>query len=93
MLKNQENLIKIAKDLNFDLNEDEINDLLNKSEHVLNNINKIRNFDLSKYENYRLKPVFQTRLRDDEVVINDDKDIFKNCVDFDGEYVVINHEK
>ena len=93
MIRKEESIRALAKELNFDLDEKEVQELLERGEKVVQSINKIRDFDLSKYEHYSLEPTFQTRLRDDETIENDGKEIFENCIDFDGEFVVIKNEK
>ena len=62
--------LKLAKELKFDLNQDEIDDLLNKSSAVLENIEMIKNFDLSRYEHLHFSSPVQTRMRDDEIIEN-----------------------
>ena len=85
-----------SKSLMLNLNEQEINDFFNRFDTVLENMEAIKNFDLSNYESFAFldDPQTQTRLREDEpIFVENHEEYFKNAVEFDGEMVVVKNEK
>lgn len=88
---------KIANELVFDLTSDEENFINSKYQQFNNNLNKIRNFNLEKYQNEvnELEPLANGTLREDEIYndFEDSKDVFQNSFSFEDNYVKVNNDK
>lgn len=99
----KEEILKVlntsCESLMFKLTDEEIAYFFNNFDSVMDDLNAIKNFDLSKYEDYafvddynQVQPM--SRLRADEpVMVDNPHQYFKNAVAYEDGMVVVKNEK
>lgn len=87
---------KSSQSLMMKLNEKELNDLLNDFDQLSNEMQMLKDFDLTPYQDmvYLDDPVTQNRLREDEIInCENPEEQFVNVISFEDNMVVVKNEK
>lgn len=89
----KEQLIELAHDLYFDIDDHQIGELLKEFDSVFEGLALLDELDLNDFEpmNYAVNSSIHT-LRSDEPVNADRSEVLKNVDQLINEMVVINHE-
>lgn len=87
---------KSSKSLMMNLNEKELNDLLSDFDQLNQEMQMLKDFDLSPYKDmvYLDDPITQNRLREDEIISEEHPEQqFINVISFEDNMVVVKNEK
>lgn len=87
---------KSSKSLMMNLNEKELNDLLSDFDQLNQEMQMLKDFDLSPYKDmvYLDDPITQNRLREDEIISEEHPEQqFINVISFEDNMVVLKNEK
>lgn len=99
-IKKEPSFCKMQEELNFAITEDEANFFNKNLPNYLENIERIKNFDFSKYEKYlhlsfdeKQTTSFSSLRSDEPVVLETTNHLFENAIEFKEGYVVLKNEK
>lgn len=84
---------KLSEELKFNLSDSELNQISLEFNNILNQLNLIRDIDTKEVEPTSFTVNSKSIILREDIIIETNKDVFSNCKNFDGEYVVIKNEK